>query len=363
MRLFVIALAAALAALPARAQDEDEAEASPARAYRPVVEALIGEVIVPAHAAFTAAAEAEAETMAALCEKPAPDALAAAREGFGVLVEAFGRVELYRFGPAREDNRVERLFFWPDRRGRGLRQIEGVIADEDESAADPDTLKDKSVALQGLPALEFVLFGEGSDALGDGSSFRCRYGASIAATIADVAATLQAEWSGSFAALVADAGPDNPAYRSHGEVFQDILQAAAEQLEFVSTYKIGAVIGEAVKKSYPRRAPLWRSNQTLPMIVANLEGVRALLTDDVTALLGEDGAAVASAHFEIRQALERIGPLAEDPRPFAEILRDAPSYHLLAIARFPIDGARMILAERIPTALGLIAGFNALDGD
>jgi predicted lipoprotein len=35
----------------------------------------------------------------------------------------------------------------------------------------------------------------------------------------------------------------------------------------------------------------------------------------------------------------------------------------LAYALIPLGGAIVILEERMPTALGLIAGFNALDGD
>lgn len=360
MKALSVAFAAFfLAVSPALAQDEPAAP----RAYRPVVEALIADVVVPAHAAFSAAAEREADLLASLCARPGQAGLATAQAGFADLATAFGRVEMFRFGPARQDNRVERLFFWPDRRGRGLQQIQRVIAGEDETAADPATLVDKSVALQGLPALEFVLFGSGSEALAGDASFRCRYGQSVAVAIAGVAQALEAAWRGPFADLVATAGPDNPAYRSHGEALQDLLQAAAEQLEFVSLYKLAAVLGDTADDAHPRRAPLWRSGATLPTIVANLEGVDALLTDDLATLLGADGETVASTRFELRQALERLRPLADDPRDFEAIVADPVGHHLMLIARYPIDGAHQILAQRIPAALGLIAGFNALDGD
>jgi len=366
VRAFLLSLAAGVLAAalagPPGAQDGAAADPPP-RAYRPVVEALIGEVILPAHAAFTTAAGEEAARLAALCEAPGAAPLAAAREGFAALVAAFGRVEMFRFGPAREENRVERLFFWPDRRGRGLRQVQGVLAAEDESAADPGMLRQKSVALQGLPALEFVLFGAGSDQLAAGVDFRCRYGAAIATAIATVAAELEAAWRGPYADLIAEAGPDNPAYRSHGEALQDILQAAAEQLEFIDRHKLGAAVGLTADASHPRRAPLWRANATLPAIVANLEGVEAILIDDLATLLGADGDAVASARYELRLALERLRPLAADPRPFTDIVGDPASHRYLAIAHYPIEGAHNVLAQRIPAALGLIAGFNALDGD
>lgn len=358
MRL-IAALIVMLAAGPAVAQDADEG----GHAFRPVVESLIAEVIVPAHAAFGAAAASEVDTVAALCAGPSAGRLASAREGFLSLADAFSRIEMFRFGPAREDNRIERLFFWPDRRGRGLQQVQGVLADEDESAASPDTLYAKSVALQGLPALEFVLFGTGSDALADEAGFRCRYAESIARVVAGIAAALEAEWRGPFAALVAEAGPDSPAYRSHGEAFQDIIQAAAEQLEIINLYKIGPVLGDTPEAARPRRAPFWRSGATLPTILANLEGVGALLTDDVAALLGEDGELVPSAHFELRQAAGLLTPVADHPSGFEQAARSPDGQRRMVAARYPIDGAHAILAERVPTALGLIAGFNAMDGD
>ena len=357
MRLAAL-LIAVLFAGPALAQEEGGG-----RAYRPVVEALVGEVIVPAHAAFAAVAEAEAATVAGLCADPSPQSLAAAREGFGALVEVFSQIEMFRFGPARDDNRIERLFFWPDRRGRGLQQVQGVLASEDETAASPDTLYAKSVALQGLPALEFVLFASGSDALAEAAGFRCRYGASIAAVVARIAATLEAEWRGPFAELMAAAGPDNPAYRSHGEAFQDIIQAAAEQLEIIDLYKIGPVLGDTPKAAKPRRAPFWRSHATLPAILANLEGVDALLTGNVADLLGEDGELVPSARFELREASRLIAPLASDAGGFERVARDPDGNRRLIAVRYPIDGAHAILAQRIPAGLGLIAGFNAMDGD
>ncbi|GAB5375661.1 MAG: imelysin family protein [Acuticoccus sp.] len=332
-------------------------------AFKATTAALIADVVVPAHAAFTAAAQTEAGAVDALCATPGTGTLAAARTGFAALVAAFGQVELYRFGPAREDNRVERLFFWPDRRGRALRQVQGVLANEDETATSPETLTIKSVALQGLPALEFALFGTGSETLAETAGFRCRYAASIAQVIAAVAAAIEAEWRGPFAGLMTTAGPDNPAYRSDGEAFQDFLQAAAEQLELIGDHKIRAVIGERPEAAKPRLAPFWRADATVAAIIANLDGVEALLTEDVAALLGDEAAMVGSARNELDRAKEMLRPLAADPRGFEAVAGDPHSHRRMVAARYAIDGARGIFAERMPAALGLISGFNSMDGD
>ncbi|MCF3933517.1 imelysin family protein [Acuticoccus sp. M5D2P5] len=358
----LLAGAAILAASLAPATAQTETARTPV-AFAPAVEALIDEVIVPAHAAFTVTAD-EAETAtAALCAAPSAETLAMARTAFGELVLAFSRVELYRFGPARDENRYERLFFWPDRRSRGLHQIQGLIASEDESATSLDTLTQKSVAVQGLPALEFALFGTDSDALTHEAGFRCRYAETVATAIAGVAASIEDGWRTSFRETMMTAGPDNPVYRSHGEAFQDIVQAGAEELQLLGDIKIGAVIGDEPGDGNAKSAPFWRSGLTLPSYAANVEGVRALVIEPLRTLLGDDYNLADSILFEFAQVDRAFGPLLIDPRPWTELAEDPDAHRRLTYARSPMRSAQTFLGQRIPGALGLIVGFNSMDGD
>ncbi|UOM32932.1 imelysin family protein [Acuticoccus sp. I52.16.1] len=353
-RLILSLLAALALTAPAAAQV----------AFRPAVERAIDDVIVPAYAALVDAAAAEAEAMEALCRAPSPpEALMAARARFADLVAAFGRVELYRFGPAREDNRFERIFFWPDRRGRGLRQVQSLLADEDETATDPETLYRKSVAVQGLLALDFVLSGEGNETLMDAQSFRCRYGAAIAATIERNAAAILDGWQGAggYAALMRAA--DGNIYRSHGEVAQDLVKAAAEEVQIVRDFKLGNVLGDAPADARPRLAPFWRSNLALTSIDANIDGIAALGAAVATVLPAGEREMRGALAFELSRAKGAIAPLADDPRPLAEIVADPEAHRRLAYARSPLGGTFRILDQRMPAALGLTLGFNSLDGD
>jgi predicted lipoprotein len=100
----------------------------------------------------------------ALCAHTSPASVARRRaRGVSRCGPQPGRRRDIRFGPVTEENRLERILFWPDRKGIGLKQVQAAIAGEDATAADPQTLPGKSVAMQGLGALEFVLFGTGSD--------------------------------------------------------------------------------------------------------------------------------------------------------------------------------------------------------
>lgn len=375
--LFALAIVAAIVAAiaatagPVAAQDDDglpSAQPAPvvpadvaARRYAPAVAAMVHDVIVPQHAAFVEAAIDAAHAVADLCVAPAPEALVRARTKFAALVAAFGRIEAYRFGPARENNRFEKIFYWPDRRGRGQRQVETLIAAEDPAALDPEALRDKSVAVVGLTALEFALYGD-DDALLRPDAYRCRYGAAVAIAIASTATELEAGWRGPFGAAMLNAGDPGSAYRSHAEALQDILAGAAELLQIDADLKLGeSVIGDAAGEGNPKLAPFWRSGQTVALLLANADGVAALAGPPLETLLGGDSVAARAARFELAQVRRGLSPVAT--ADIVAAAADDDGHRHLAFARSPFAAAQRLFAIRIPGDFGFVTGFNALDGD
>ncbi len=216
-----------------------------------------------------------------LCREPNRENLAAARTSFKSLVDAWSGVEIVRFGPIRSENRFERLFFWPDRRSRGLKQVQALVAKQQTDAPSPNDLQKKSVAVQGLLALEFVLHGTGSETLSEAGNDRCELGKSMARAIELTISAVLEDWTkpGGYAETLQQPAADNPIYRSQEEVLQEILRAASEQLQIVRNLKIGAVIGDLPAKAKPKRAPFWCSDLTLVSLDRNLESVRGLFSE------------------------------------------------------------------------------------
>ena len=330
------------------------------------VDRAIDRAIVPGYAELAAATGGLAVAMSGLCADPNDGALAAARARFATVVTAFSRMELLRLGPARENNRFERLFFWPDRRGRGRRQVEALIAREDAATLDVAALRKKSVAVQGLLALDYVLAGRGSRGLANGSAaFRCRQGLAIAGAVDRTARRIHRNWIGpdGFDAVMRGAGPDNPVYRSHGEVMADLLGAAGEQLRIVERLKLLRMLRDGPDSARPKSAPFWRSGLARASIVANLDGVRDLLDEaDLRTLLPASDAGLAERlASELRKARDDLAALSAGGLP--ERLSDPGSHRGFAGAAARIGAAASLLGEDIPRALGLVAGFNSLDGD
>jgi predicted lipoprotein len=130
-----------------------------------IAQASLENYIRPGYANFAESAASLDKSVQALCGQPSDERLKAARGVFAEAVAAWSRVEPIRFGPVERDHRHDRIFYWPDPKGLGTRQIRDALAKQDASVTEATSLAGKSVALQGLPALEYLLYGEDAASL------------------------------------------------------------------------------------------------------------------------------------------------------------------------------------------------------
>ena len=112
-----------------------------------VVRQAVDGFIRPAYGALAGHADKTAAGIEKLCAAPDRKGLDAVRRDFAGLVEAWSAVELIRFGPIAEENRLERMLYWPDRKGLGLKQVQAALSSGDATAADPKAIETKGQAL------------------------------------------------------------------------------------------------------------------------------------------------------------------------------------------------------------------------
>jgi predicted lipoprotein len=186
-----------------------------------IAKASLEQYIRPGYAQFAGSMDALKQSVAALCGKRSPAALKDTQDAFAVTVEAWSVVEPIRFGPVAQEHRFERIFYWPDPKGLGTRQIREVLAKQDKSVTEQTGLVGKSVALQGLPALEYLLYGDGAATLEKGGAegtFRCSFAEAAAGNLASIGKEIVDGWQDGapYAKSYLEPGPANPAL-SHGE--------------------------------------------------------------------------------------------------------------------------------------------------
>jgi hypothetical protein len=343
-----------------------------------IAHAALTEVIRPGYASFAGAADDLQGKMDALCNQPSSSALDQARQAFAATVAAWSEVEILRFGPVTQDHRFERLFFWPDPKGIGLKQVQQVLAEKDEDLELPDELAGKSVAIQGLPALEYLLYGDGAQALAGGSvgveesppeidtetAFRCAFALAVATNIDRIAQAVVEDWREGSAYEKAFLGPvpEDPIYHSPKEVTLDLFKSFTAGIELVRDQKLGKPLGPSSAEAKPKLAAFWRSGLTFANAADNLAGVRTLFAKGGFAQIvaNESAGVEKSILFDLDHAIEVLGGI---DLPMAEVAADDDMRAKIEALRVALKSAAQTAGDMIARGAGLAFGFNAMDGD
>ncbi len=330
-----------------------------------VIQRAIDGFVRPAYASLHDHAGRLAISVQALCAAPSQSALDAAHAEFSATVEAWSSAEIIGFGPIKENNRLERMLYWPDRKSIGLKQVQAALAGKDPTATEPAQLAGKSVAMQGLGALEFVLYGDGAEALaGKDDPYRCAYGAAIAKNIETMAAEVDAAWKkpDGFAALWANPGPDNALYRDGTEAVTELVSVFINELEMVRDVRLKGFLGAKPEADKPRQAIYWRSQSTGLSLAGNLAGIDALFeASKLGDALPEDSRWMAeSIHIQLTNG---VATARSVQGPIDKALADPverEKFEHFALITSSLSG---LIGTRLTAEFGLTAGFSSLDGD
>jgi uncharacterized protein len=358
--ILIFAMAATLLASPMQAfatvADED---------VKPVMINAVDKVIVPGYDAFKAASDGMNAAMNKLCAENSAVSYDASVKSFNELVNTWSKIEILRDGPALEGNRFERILFFPDRKGLGLRQIQALLAAKDEGAITKEAMASKSIAIQGLTALEFVLFGTGHEELSAAKdNFRCHAGRAIAGNIAMLAGQLDDAWRApnGIARDWKEPGPKNPLYRNGEEALIGVLGVLVRGVETTSEKRVRSFYAEDGKLADAHKALYWRSNQVMASVAANLEGMQALWEQSgMQGIIKGDGTAITTnINFDFKTAIQTAKRL---DMPVEQILADEKLRSKVEFLIITMADLQARLNNDYGRAMGLAAGFTFSDGD
>ncbi|MEM5471508.1 imelysin family protein [Hoeflea sp. AS60] len=362
MNRILICLVALVASAGAALADQDTTRPP----IGPVLERMLVDYIRPGYAAVNVAASDLTAAVTALCSAPSDENLQASRSAFRAAVDGWARIEWLRLGPVMSDNRLERILFFPDRKGTGRKQVQAAIASKDESVTEVSTLAGQSVAMQGLGALEFILFGSGSDALAKSeASHRCAFAKAASSNLVDLSDEIIAGWQddADLVPVFLKPGPENPLFRTDQEALNLLLGQMIHGLDAIRDTRVSAFLDqENPDHDRPKSALFWRSDMTLPSISANLEGLEALFNESGIEVVSKDSAPrlADTIRFEFRQATDTAKSLEA---PVSDLLGNAETREKLVYLDYAIKIIVGRLDEEFAQAGGLAVGFSFGDGD
>lgn len=323
--------------------------------------------IRPGYARLAAATGRLRHAVADVCASPSEGAVEQARTDFAATVEAFARVEHLRFGPVTEAYRDGRLFYWPDPNGIGHKQVRAALSAKDPTTLDAATLRSKSVALQGLPALDVLLNGEGSEMLaagGEAARYRCGFASAIATNVDTIAGEVLKEWGdeGEWGKAFRDPAANTSIYQTPSEITRELFKSWTGGIKWVREQKLRRPLGESAERARPGLLPFAKSGLAFPSIAANLEGLRDLFVEsgfrEVVAK-SSDGLD-QSALFELDRGVTVLRGLKGPP---SAVLRDDEQREQLNVLATAMKSLEAYTGEAIASAASITFGFNATDGD
>lgn len=268
---------------------------------------------------------------------------------------AWQAIQHIQFGPITYFNWNYRMQYWPDERGAGVRQLDALIAAQDETVLSSSTFPRQSVGVQGLPALERILYEDNALSEFQNNAYLCSLTETIARNINEISAGVTQRWVDEYRALVLDPA-EGGFYEDAEDLSIDFLKALQESIAKIRDLKLAPVLGESIASARTRSAESWRSESSLANIKSNLGSLELLFSAYSAAFHDEDTAAILEVFTELAVTLAAL------PDSLATSLLNDVQYVQLQALHSEVEA----LHEALETALkntDLYLGFNSLDGD
>jgi uncharacterized protein len=314
------------------------AEAKPEASQ--VYKAIVEDIVQSGFQATARAANAHAKDWALLCGAEGANTFGKTRGSFHALADAWARVEMFHSGPASKDFRRDRFYLWPERKNAVARALNDALQTPADTLMDEAWMQQQSAAIQGLPVLERLLFGEGDQTEAPAAgTMACNLGVAASRNVAQLAGNMATDWNNM---------SDSVANRTA------LATELVSGIAFAKQVKLENVIGKTEIKAKPKAAEFWRSNRSLRNIVINLETYRDAATI-INAALDETATISFAANSAHQIATDMKDPLVDYIKP-----PQRSEAYLLDAA---LDSLAEIASTEVSAALGVTIGFNSADGD
>lgn len=347
------------------------AACSPAPEER-LLESTANASLLPAYMGFADTATQLASATQRFCEAPSEETLDASRELWRNSAVAWSGLQVKHFGPVTVDNVSWKIQFWPDRKNLVARKMEAFL--QNGEAITTQSIADASVVIQGLNALEYLLFDEKAGQLAryqQDDHRRCDALQAIAAHQQNVSRALYESWlpdHGNYLKTFTHPGKDNISFPDTQLAVATLIESLVEGAELVGRDKLSRPMGSDRKPAIPQPYMLewWRSGFSAQSILSSLNAMQRLFLADKLYGLDDylrDQGQTALAD-EISAAFERCIAAAQnlDGSLFEQLSSGADTRKEQALLS-EVQALLLLLKDELPAALNITLSFNGADGD
>ena len=320
--------------------------------HQTLVLRVIDSHLLPRLEVLNSASQRNAEAWEKACSVGTLTQTETLKKTFQTLSDAWLGIDHINFGPVTLLFRRDRFYHWPERKnavGRALARLATTPAPYDDATA----FQRSSVAIQGLPAIERMLFSSKSPVAAE---TQCPLGLAASKNMVRIADNLIKEWLELKSSV--SRGKGSPIY------FETMTEAATLVLTDLSTgflklrdIRIQQMLGTSPDGARPKRGEQWRSDRTVRNIQLNLEALRDLATV-FGKTLPED------KRLKHHKALnDLISSATALPTEIDPGLYEPAIWQAFSNLRDQAQTAAQLVVSSLSEHYDVRIGFNAMDGD
>ena len=236
--------------------------------------------------------------------------------------------------------------FWPDKKNTTGRKMMALA--KQNKAWTPEEIARQSVTVQGLGAIEWLLYDEASDL---NTAQTCDTGVSISRNLANNAQRISAAWQ------------QNPWKELDEKTWlTEYIALLSNQLEY-SMKKLSRPLANF---GHPRPyfAESWRSQTSMKNLADNVQAMEVLYFaqgNGLDAILRARGESSLADRVKQQFAMTRETWPAE--QSLFEMLQTKQGYQRAYAQYNKLEQLKYLIHEEVAVELGVVIGFNATDGD
>lgn len=299
-------------------------------------------------------------------EKNVALALNHSQDTFRNMFKDWANVQFISIGPMAYLKRSERFQYWPDKHSVGSRQLQRLIQEENHKLDHHKPvltlveLQKKSVAVQGIPALERILF---SQRLAPNNT-ECHIALLISQNLHDIATNNSKAWTQAptfFANELANLSQGFGVYESEAVVANIFFNILSTQLLVIEQLKLQRALPQSNKPSKPTRLEAWKSQLSLPLIQENIHSLQQLYYHAFYPHLSRTHPSLAK---KIMDEFKHTTTLIDESQKTLFTYVNQKSVHpTIEKLLFQLTTLQTLINANMASALNFTSKFNALDGD
>jgi len=332
--------------------------------------AIVKQMIEPNYQHLMYSASALQQEISNLCFKndhQQATSIAKVKERYISLRIDWAKAQLIQFGPINYLERKERFDFWPDKHRVGERQLRRLLSEPETQPQNLDELQKKSVALQGVSAIERLIFSQKDNGFDEA---QCKLAMLISSNLSEIATEVFEQWSKEpilFSNDLINTQSGVTFFQSETDVATALFNAMMTQLNIVKALKIENALPKKGKKVGNRRnLESWRTQTSFTLMVTNLETVQQFYTIGFSHMLQQLSAEI---DVELQQQFSLIIENAKDlehqvrQSNLDKMMKNEAFLKSLNDLRDAIQVVEKTMTSQVLPILGLNLKFNSLDGD